>query len=181
VFVIGGANSAGQGAVFLSRYASQVTILKRGKSLEESMSQYLIDQINGTKNIEVQLQTEMSAVHGSDRLEAITLRNSETGETEKVPADAVFLFIGAVPHSEIVADLVELSDEGFIRTGQDLMEGGHRPKNWKLRRDPLLMETSVPGIFAAGDVRHNVVRRVASAVGQGAVAVSVIHKYLETV
>jgi thioredoxin reductase (NADPH) len=181
VFVIGGANSAGQGAVFLSRHASQVTILKRGKSLEESMSQYLIDQINGTKNIEVRLQTEMSAVHGSDRLEAITLRNSETGETEKVPADAVFLFIGAVPHSEIVADLVELSDEGFIRTGQDLMEGGRRPKNWKLRRDPLLMETSVPGIFAAGDVRHNVVRRVASAVGQGAVAVSVIHKYLETV
>jgi thioredoxin reductase (NADPH) len=181
VFVIGGANSAGQGAIFLSRYASHVTILKRGKSLEESMSQYLIDQIKGTENIDVRLQTEMSAVHGSDRLEAITLRNRQTDESEKVSAEAVFLFIGAVPHSEIVADLVELSEEGFILTGQDLIQGGRRPKNWKLRRDPMLMETSVPGIFAAGDVSHNVVRRVASAVGQGAVAVSVVQKYLETV
>lgn len=181
VFVIGGANSAGQGAIFLSRYARQVTILKRGESLEESMSQYLIDQIRGTKNIDVRLQAEISEVHGSDRLEAITIRNGGTDEAEKVPADAVFLFIGAVPHSEIVADLVELSEGGFILTGQDLIHGGRRPKNWKLRRDPMLMETSVPGIFAAGDVRHNVVRRVASAVGQGAVAVSVVHKYLETV
>jgi thioredoxin reductase (NADPH) len=181
VFVIGGANSAGQGAVFLSQYARQVTILKRGKSLEESMSQYLIDQIRGTQNIQVRVQTEMSAVHGSERLEAITIQNRENGETEKVPADAVFLFIGAIPHSEFVADVVELSPEGFILTGPDLIQGGRRPKNWKLRRDPLLMETSVPGIFAAGDVRHNVVRRVASAVGQGAVAISLIQKYLETV
>jgi thioredoxin reductase (NADPH) len=181
VFVIGGANSAGQEAVFLSRYASQVTLLKRGKLLEESMSQYLIDQIKGTKNIEVRLQTEMSAVHGSDRLEAITIWNREMDEAEKVPADAVFLFIGAIPHSGIVANVVELSKEGFILTGPDLIRGEHRLKNWKLKRDPLLMETSIPGIFAAGDVRHNVVRRVASAVGQGAVAVSLVHKYLETV
>ncbi len=181
VFVVGGANSAGQAAVFLSRYAGQVTLLKRGRALEESMSKYLIDQIKATPNIEVRLQAEMSALHGSDRLEAITVRNRETDETEKVPADAVFLFIGAVPHSAIVADLVELSDDGFILTGPDLVREGRRPKNWKLKRDPLLMETSVPGIFAAGDVRHNVVRRVASAVGQGSVAISLIHKYLESV
>jgi thioredoxin reductase (NADPH) len=181
VFVIGGANSAGQGAVFLSRYASQVTLLKRGISLEDSMSQYLIDQINGTGNIEVRLQTEMCAVHGSERLEAISIKSRETGQVENMPADAVFLFIGAVPHSKIVADIVELSPEGFILTGADLIQEGRRPKNWKLKRDPLLMETSVPGIFAAGDVRHNVVRRVASAVGQGSVAISLVHKYLETV
>jgi thioredoxin reductase (NADPH) len=181
VFVIGGANSAGQGAVFLSQFASKVTLLKRGKSLEEGMSQYLIDQINGTQNIEVLTQTEMSAVHGSERLEAITIRSRERDEVEKVPADAVFIFIGAAPHSEIVAGTVDLSKEGFILTGPDLAQGGRRPKNWKPRRDPYLMETSVPGIFAAGDVRHNVVRRVASAVGQGAVAISFVHKYLETV
>jgi thioredoxin reductase (NADPH) len=181
VFVIGGANSAGQGAVFLSRYASQVTILKRGNSLEESMSQYLIDQISGTENINVLLQTEMAAVHGTDRLESITIRNRETGRTETMPADATFIFIGAAPHSNIVSDVVELSDEGFILTGPDLMHNGRRPRHWKLRRDPYLMETSVPGIFAAGDVRHNVVRRVASAVGQGAVAISFVQKHLETV
>jgi thioredoxin reductase (NADPH) len=181
VVVIGGANSAGQGAVFLSQYASQVTMLVRGRSLEESMSKYLIDQIGGTKNIEVLLQTEMSAVHGSDRLEAITTRNLKTDKTEKVPAVAVFLYIGAIPHSEFVTDVVELSEEGFIPTGPDLIHGDRRPNNWKLRRDPYLMETSVPGIFAAGDVRNNVVRRVASAVGQGAVAVSLIQEYLETV
>jgi thioredoxin reductase (NADPH) len=145
------------------------------------MSQYLIDQINGTKNIEVFTSTTMSAVHGADRLEAITLQNNETGKSEKVPADAVFIFIGAVPHSGIVANTVDLSKDGFILTGPDLAQRGHRPKNWILKRDPFLMETSVPGIFAAGDVRHNVVRRVASAVGQGAVAVSFVHKYLETV
>jgi thioredoxin reductase (NADPH) len=181
VYVIGGANSAGQGAVFLSQYASHVTILKRGGSLEESMSQYLIDQINGTQNIDVLLNSAVSAVHGTDRLERLTIRNSETDEKATVPADAMFIFIGAVPHSDIVADVVQLSEEGFILTGPDLMESGRRPQNWKLRRDPYLMETSVPGIFAAGDVRHNVVRRVASAVGQGAVSLSFVQKYLETV
>jgi thioredoxin reductase (NADPH) len=181
VFVIGGANSAGQGAVFLSQFARQVTILKRGKSLKESMSQYLIDQIGNTPNIDVLTQTEMAAVHGLDRLEALTVHHRATDRSEKMPADAIFIFIGAVPHSGIVADVVELSDEGFILTGPDLLRKGRRPKNWKLQRDPHLMETSVPGIFAAGDVRYNVIRRVASAVGQGAVAVSFVHKYLETV
>ena len=181
VFVIGGANSAGQGAIFLSRSAKNVTVLIRGDSLQKSMSQYLIDQIEATENISLQINTEVAAVSGTKYLEAITLKRNKTGENETVPADAIFLFIGAVPHSEFVAGIVERDRTGFILTGQDLMQDGRRPKNWKLRRDPGLMETSVPGIFVAGDVRHGVVRRVASAVGQGAVAVSLIHKYLETV
>jgi thioredoxin reductase (NADPH) len=181
VFVLGGANSAGQGAVSLSQYASLVTILVRDESLENNMSQYLVDQISKTNNIEVKLQTEASALHGKDRLEAITIHNHETGKSEKVSADALFIFIGAVPHADIVANVVERSEAGFIFTGSDLIHSGRRPKNWKPKRDPFLMETSVPGIFAAGDVRHGVVRRVASAVGQGSVAVSFIHEYLKSV
>ncbi len=181
VFVIGGANSAGQGAMFLSRFASQVTMLVRRDSLRETMSQYLIDQIDGTENISVLVNTEVAAAAGSDHLEAITIKNNETGDTETLAADAMFIFIGAVPHTDIVKDVVELDEAGFVYTGQDLIRDGRRPRNWKPRRDPFLMETSVPGIFAAGDVRHGVVRRVASAVGQGAVAVSFVHEYLETV
>jgi thioredoxin reductase (NADPH) len=181
VFVIGGANSAGQGAMSLSRFASEVTILTRGDSLQKSMSQYLIDQIDGTENISLEVQTEVTAVAGTEQVESITIRNNATGETETAPADAIFIFIGAVPQSDIVAGIVERDDAGFIPTGPDLIREGRRPKNWKPRRDPFLLETSVPGIFAAGDVRHGVVRRVASAVGQGAVAVSFVHKYLETV
>ena len=181
VFVVGGANSAGQGAMFLSRFASEVSILIRGDSLASSMSRYLIDQIEQTENISVMVNTEIVAATGSDRLEEITLKNRTSGTTETVPADAIFIFIGAEPHSDIVAGIVERSDAGFILTGPDLIREGRRPKNWKLQRDPFLLETSMPGIFAAGDVRHGVIRRVASAVGQGAVAVSLIHKYLETV
>lgn len=181
VLVVGGANSAGQGAVFLSRFASEVTILIRGSSLDKSMSRYLIDQIDGTKNISVTAHTEVAGVVGTGHLEGVTLRNTESGATDTVPADAMFVFIGAMPYSDIVADVVERDEFGFIYTGQDLIRDGQRPKNWTPRRDPFLMETSVPGIFAAGDVRHGVMRRVASAVGQGAVAISLVHKYLETV
>ena len=181
VFVIGGANSAGQGAMFLSRFASEVTVLIRGDSLQTSMSQYLIDQIDSTENISLMTNTEVTAVDGTDRLEAITITNNTSGESEKLPADAIFIFIGAVPGTGIVKGIVEVDEAGFIYTGQDLIRNGRRPKNWKPRRDPFLLETSVPGIFAAGDVRHGVIRRVASAVGQGAVAVSLVHKYLETV
>jgi thioredoxin reductase (NADPH) len=144
VFVVGGANSAGQGAMFLSRYASKVTM-------------------------------------GKDRLEAITITNSASGESETLPAVAMFIFAGAVPHADMVAGIVERNEAGFILTGPDLIHNGHRPKNWKLSRDPFLLETSVPGIFAAGDVREGAVRRVASAVGQGSVAVSFVHQYLKTV
>ena len=181
VFVIGGANSAGQGAIFLSQYARQVTMLIRSNSLNEKMSQYLVEQIKATSNIEVQMQSEMTALHGTNRLEAITVRDRQSGETKKVPADAVFIFIGAVPHTGFMDDIIELSKEGFILTGPDLIHDGRKPRNWQLRRDPFLMETSVPGVFAAGDVRHNSVRRVASAVGQGSVVISFVHKYLETV
>jgi thioredoxin reductase (NADPH) len=181
VFVIGGANSAGQGAMFLSRFASEVTILIRADSLKESMSQYLIDQIDDTENITLKTNTEVAEVAGSDRLESITTKNNSTGETETEPADAIFIFIGAVPHSDIVEGIVERTEAGFIPTGQDLIRDGRRPNNWQLRRDPFLLETSVPGIFAAGDVREGVIRRVASAVGDGAVSLSFIHKYLETV
>jgi thioredoxin reductase (NADPH) len=181
VFVIGGANSAGQGAMFLSRFASEVTVLIRGDTLTTSMSQYLIDQIGGTDNISVMINTEVTACEGSDRLEKITIENNESGESETLAADAIFIFIGAVPGTGILKGIVELDEAGFVYTGQDLIRDGRRPKNWRLRRDPFLMETSVPGIFAAGDVRHGVIRRVASAVGQGAVAVSLVHTYLETV
>ncbi len=180
VFVVGGANSAGQGAIFLSQYADQVTMLVRS-SLAKSMSQYLIEQIEGRDNIEVQLGTEIVEVHGKDRLEAITIRDRETGETRQESAAATFVFIGASPHTKMLGDLVELSSAGFILTGPDLYTNGKRPKRWKLKRDPYLMETSVPGIFAAGDVRHGVIRRVASAVGQGSTTISFVHEYLKTV
>jgi thioredoxin reductase (NADPH) len=181
VFVVGGANSAGQGAMFFSRYASQVTILARGSALEKGMSQYLVDQIYATENIQVLTRTEVVEAIGTDRLEAIIIVNKDTGETQTLPAAAMFLFIGAVPHSDLVAGVVERNSAGFILTGQDLNHDGRRPKDWKLKRDPYLLETSVPGIFAAGDVRQGAVRRVASAVGQGAIAISLVHQYLKTV
>lgn len=181
VYVVGGANSAGQGAMFFSRYAGQVTMLVRGSSLEKGMSQYLVDQINSTANIDVRTRTSITAAQGGQRLECMTLKSSETGEMETVPAAAVFLFIGAVPHSHMVAGVVERNRAGFIPTGTDLVKNGRRPKGWTLKRDPFLLETSVPGIFAAGDIRQNAVRRVASAVGEGAICVGLVHQYLKTV
>ena len=180
VFVIGGANSAGQAAMMLSKYAGTVTLVVRGDNLEAKMSQYLIDQIAGTPNINVSLGSRVSAVAGDNHLEQVTLQDRADGTEETFPAAGLFIFIGAVPHSGFVEGVVELDKKGFILTGTDLMiDGAHHP-SWPLERDPYLLETSVPGIFAAGDVRANVIRRVASAVGQGAIGVSFIHKYLET-
>ena len=181
VFVVGGANSAGQGAMFFSRFASKVTILVRSSSLNVGMSQYLIDQIAATDNIEVLTDVDAVEVHGERQLEAVTIENRLNGERVTVPAAAMFIFIGAVPHTDLVAGLVERNRAGFILTGPDLMVDGRRPHGWKLKRDPYLLETSVPGIFAAGDVRHGAIRRVASAVGQGAIAVNFVHQYLKTV
>ncbi len=181
VFVVGGANSAGQGAMFFSRYASKVTMLVRGSGLGKGMSQYLVDQINSTANIEVCLRRSVVEVKGRDRLEALVIQNNDTGETKTVPAAALFAFIGAKPHTDFAADIVERNRVGFILTGTDLTRNGRRPQNWRLQRDPFLLETNVPGIFAVGDVRQGAIRRVASAVGQGSTAVSFVHQYLKTV
>jgi thioredoxin reductase (NADPH) len=181
VFVVGGANSAGQGAMFFSRFASHVTMVIRGGSLEAGMSQYLVDQIRANPKIEVLLGTLVDAVEGDNRLKSVILRDGESGECRSVPAAALFIFIGAVPHSELLAGVVERNPAGFVLTGPDLMHEGRRPRGWTQPRDPYLLETSVPGIFAAGDVRHGAVRRVASAVGEGAICVSLIHEYLKTV
>jgi thioredoxin reductase (NADPH) len=181
VYVVGGANSAGQGAMFFARYASQVTMLVRTSSLEKGMSQYLVDQIYSQDNIDVRLGTAVAEVHGTDRLEAITIQHTDTGQTETAPAAALFVFIGAVPHTDLVAGVTERNQAGFILTGTDLIRNGQRPKGWLLKRDPFMLETSVPGIFAAGDVRRGAVRRVASAVGEGAITVGLVHQYLKTV
>ena len=167
--------------MFFSRYASKVTMLVRGSALSKGMSSYLVDQISGADNIEVVTRTVVVEAHGEDRLEAVTSKNIDTGETVTTDVPAMFIFIGAVPHSDLVVGVVERNRAGFIPTGPDVMPEGRKPKNWKLRRNPYLLETNVPGIFVAGDVRQGAVRRVAAAVGQGAIAVSFVHQYLRTV
>ena len=181
VYVIGGANSAGQAAMMFSRHVNQVTMIVRSDSLGAKMSQYLVDQIGSTPNIEVLTNTQVTEVGGSHVVEKIGLRNLATGEESQRPAQAIFIFVGAVPHSACVANLVAVDDHGFILSGDDIFVDGKRPQTWTVERSPHLMETSIPGIFAAGDVRAGVVRRVASAVGQGSIAISMVHKYLEGV
>ena len=180
VFVVGGANSAGQAAMMLSRHAASVTILVRGDSLNTRMSQYLIDQIRATPNIDVRLGVQVAEVRGEQRLEQIALRDVASGDTEVTDTNGLFIFIGARPHSDLVRGVVGMTRGGFILTGPDVVAADDLPTPWTLDRDPFLLETSVPGIFASGDVRAGVVRRVASAVGQGAVCVSFVHKYLDT-
>ncbi len=181
VYLIGGANSAGQAAMYFSRYASQVTILVRGPGLAQSMSQYLINQISATPNITVCTYSSVVETHGSDHLEALTIENVKTGEREKVAATSLFIFIGAMPYTDWLDGVVERDVQGFIPTGPDLMHDKSRPRNWTLKRDPFLLETNIPGIFVAGDVRFGSVKRVASAVGEGSIAVQFIHRYLSEV
>jgi thioredoxin reductase (NADPH) len=178
--VAGAANSAGQGALFFARYGKKVTMLVRRDSMAHTMSHYLIEQIKAVPNIEVLTHTEIKEAHGDEKLEALTLVNNRSQEENKIDCSALFAFIGAKAHTDLVADLVERDENGFVLTGSDLMKSG-RPEKWPLDRDPLPMETSVPGIFAAGDVRSGSIKRVATAVGEGANAVSVVHQYLKTV
>jgi len=180
VFVIGAGNSAGQAALYLARFASQVTMLIRGESLAASMSQYLVDRIIDAENVRVRLCTQIKAAHGDINLESITLLDTSTGKEETVPARALFIFIGAVPHTDWVGDAVVRDSYGFIPAGPDLMQAGKRPKGWALDRDPYWLETNVPGVFVAGDVHKESIKRVASAVGEGAMSVAFVHKYLAT-
>jgi thioredoxin reductase (NADPH) len=183
VCVAGGGNSAGQAAVHLARYASRVTVLVRGETLAASMSAYLIAELARTPNLEVRLRTRVAAADGAGRLERLTLAHAGTGATETLPAAALFVLIGAAPHTAWAAPALARDAQGYLLTGRDLAgpdsAGGGRPAGWPLARPPLPLETSLPGVFAAGDVRARSVKRVASAVGEGAVAVALVHEYLQ--
>jgi thioredoxin reductase (NADPH) len=176
LFIVGGGNSAGQAALFLSESAERVTMVVRRGTLDATMSRYLIDQIATTSNVDVRYRTEVVEAKGEDHLETLTLRDSDTG-TEQVPADALFVFIGMAPRTEWVSDVLRRDEQGFILVGPDL---GQPPVGWPLERSPMTLETSVPGVFAAGDVRHGSIKRVASAVGAGAMAVRFVHDWLSS-
>jgi thioredoxin reductase (NADPH) len=181
VYVVGGANSAGQAAMNFARYAERVVILVRGESLASTMSQYLIDQIQETPKIQLWTHSSVAEVHGETHLQEISVLCSDTNKIERVPASAMFIFIGALPKTDWLANIIERDERGFLLTGPDLIRDGQRPKGWTLERDPFLLETNVPGIFAVGDVRHGSIKRVASGVGEGSVAVQFIHQYLSKV
>src|SRR5215470_5492161 len=176
VFVIGAGNSAGQAAIHLARYASWVTMVVRGAGLQESMSNYLVTEISKTPNIEVRPATEVVGGTGSCSLETLTLRHRPGGATETVSAAALFVMIGAKPHTDWLEGSVERDSQGYVLTGRDLHRAGEQ--TWPLRRPPLQLETSIPGVFAAGDVRHRSIKRVASAVGEGATAIPLVHEFL---
>jgi thioredoxin reductase (NADPH) len=179
VFVVGGGNSAGQAAMHFSQYAARVSVVIRGDGLKKTLSEYLADRIQAAPNIEVLARTEVIALHGDGSLRAITLRNHRTGETQMAETSNLFLCLGGVPHTPWAEELGIIRDpEGYLMTGPDLLRDGKWPENWQLDRAPYYMETNLPGIFAAGDVRHGSVKRCASAVGEGAMAVTFVHRYL---
>jgi thioredoxin reductase (NADPH) len=180
VVIVGGGNSAGQGAMFFSRYARQVSILVRTPALT-AMSQYLVSRIAGAKNIDVLTSTTVAGVRGQGHLESIGVVDATTGAARELDADAMFVFIGSAPRTEMLADLVVRDPGGFITTGRDLLVDGRWPASWPLARDPFLYETSVPGIFAAGDARRGSSKRVAAAVGEGSATIGMVHEYLRTV
>jgi len=178
IYIVGGANSAGQAAMYFSKVARKVTMLVRGNSLSDSMSQYLENQIGATKNIEVRLNSNVVGVEGDNHCEKITIRNNRTQATETVPASALLIYAGAVPRTDWLAGVVERDAQGYLISGQHLMLEGKRPTGWTANRDPFYLETSVPGIFVAGDVRHRSAKGVTSGVGEGAMAVKLVHQYL---
>lgn len=178
VFIVGAGNSAGQAAMYFHRYAKTVYMVVRGDSLTKSMSSYLIEQIGATDNIVVLLNSEITAVKGREHLEGVTVNDKIGGTQQDYDAAGLFIFIGALPHTDWLPADIERDQHGFILTGSDLVREGKRPKGWALDRDPFLLESSIPGIFVAGDVRHRSVKRVASAVGEGSIAVQFIHQYL---
>jgi len=178
VFIVGGANSAGQAAVFFARYASSVHLLVRGPSLEASMSHYLIEQLAGIDNVHVHTCTTVAEAHGNDHLEELTLQDAQTGERCRYPASHLFVFIGGAPRTTWLDGVVVRDEHGFIPTGPSLLTDGRRPHGWTLDRDPYFLESSLSGVFVAGDVRAESVKRVASAVGEGAMAVTLVHRYL---
>jgi thioredoxin reductase (NADPH) len=175
VFVVGGGNSAGQGAMFLSGFAAKVTVLVRDDTLASTMSSYLVDQLEATENITIRYRASVVEAKGAEHLELLSIADEATGTTEQVPADGLFVFIGMAPRTEWIADLVERDPGGFLLTGSDL---GDSPRGWPLDRPPLPLETNVPGVLVAGDVRHGSIKRVASAVGEGSMAVRFVHERL---
>jgi thioredoxin reductase (NADPH) len=179
IYIVGAANSAGQAAVYLAKGARKVTILVRGPSLAKSMSHYLIEQVENTPNIKVRTCTEVVEAHGTDHLEKLTLRDANTGATETVDAQYLFVFIGAAPLTDWLDGVLQRDDHGFVVAGPDLVTDGERPRGWPLDRPPYHLESNVPGVFVAGDVRAESAKRVASAVGEGAMAVMLVHRYLE--
>lgn len=177
VFTVGAGNSAGQAAMYFKDYADKVVMLVRGDSLGAKMSHYLVSRIEATENIEVRLNTEVVACHGSKRLEGLELKCTKDGTTETVPAQYLFVFLGAAPRTEWLRGLVACDERGFVLTGPDLDPKLHL-KDWPLERAPYMLETNVPGIFSCGDARHESIKRVASAVGEGSVSVSFMHQIL---
>jgi thioredoxin reductase (NADPH) len=178
VIIVGGANSAGQAAVFFARHAAKVTMVVRGESLQRSMSSYLIDQIEAIDNIDVRVNTSVLKCEGLDHLQCVTLVDNTDGGQQVVDAGHLFVFIGAAPLTDWLQDTLVRDVSGFVLTGPDLLVDGQRPDGWDLERDPYLLESSIPGVFVAGDVRSQSVKRVASAVGEGALAVTLVHRYL---
>jgi thioredoxin reductase (NADPH) len=179
VYIVGGANSAGQAAVYFARAARTVTLLVRGPNLERSMSHYLIQQLRQLPNVRVRTNTTVEEAGGGDHLEWLRIADRDSGVEEKVDTSWLFVFIGAAPCTDWLGKAVLRDENGFVLTGPDVLKDGQLPPEWPLERQPYFLETSVPGIFAAGDVRGQSVKRVASAVGEGAMAVTFVHRYLE--
>jgi thioredoxin reductase (NADPH) len=181
IYIVGGANSAGQAAMYFSGFARQVTMVVRGDSLSATMSQYLEDQIQATKNITVRVNSSVIEVRGSENCEELVIENRKSGEKETVPADALLIYAGAVPRTDWLSQVVERDAQGYVISGQHLLQReARRPQGWNVDRDPFYLETSVPGIFVAGDVRHRSAKGVTSGVGEGAMAVKLVHEYLST-